>query len=369
MMSTLEIRLFGSLSLERDGQQLPRFPSKRVRHLLCYLLLNGDAFHAREHLAGLFWGDRDERQARHCLNTTLWRLQTVLGPVSTSRGQPYLRVDAQGIGFNVASDVRVDVAEFEARCRLAEQVGSASPAERAGLYRQAIAHYRGDLLPDCYEDWCLIERERLQRLYLRALARLLSYHAKVREWGPAIECAQRILDRDPLREEIHRDLIGLYLAAGQPAAALRQYQSCTTVLRRELGIDPMPETRRLLGGIVGAAGSVAIGGLAAVTPALPAPPAGNPVQEVGRAAERLRDAVTVFERVCGQLNEITGILEDLAVSLHASYPPVAPEARHGAAAAAKTSEPASPDPQRIVSLKSPERPTPRARRIASGAGG
>jgi DNA-binding SARP family transcriptional activator len=366
MMGTLEIRLFGNLSIERDGQQLPRLPSKRVRHLLSYLLLNGDTFHSREHLAGLFWGDRDDRQARHCLNTTLWRLQTVLGQPA-GPGQPYLRADAQSIGFNAASDIRIDAIEFESRCRLADQVGAASPAEQAAFYRQAVGLYRGDLLPDCYEDWCLVERERFQRLYLRALARLLSYHAKRQEWSQAIECAARILECDPLREEIHRDLIGLYLSSGQPAAALRQYQTCAAILRRELGIDPMPETQRLLGGIMGAAGSIAAGGLAAVAPAPPARPAVTPAEEIGRAAERLREAVTVFERVCGQLGEITGILEELAAGLHASQPPAARERGRGPAAAT-ASPPAAPEAQRIVSLKSPVRPTPPARRVASGAG-
>ena len=54
-MSTLRIRLFGSLDLERDGHALARFPSRKVRDLFTYLILNRETTHSREHLAGLFW--------------------------------------------------------------------------------------------------------------------------------------------------------------------------------------------------------------------------------------------------------------------------------------------------------------------------
>src|SRR5205823_203330 len=43
----------------------------------------------------------------------------------------------------------------------------------------------------------------------------------------------------------HRTLMRLYVRQGRPAQALKQYQVCTEVLRRELGVDPEAETKRL----------------------------------------------------------------------------------------------------------------------------
>jgi DNA-binding SARP family transcriptional activator len=244
-MATLQIRLFGPLRLECEGQSLDRTPGKRVAELLAYLLLNRHAAHPREHVAGLFWGDGDESKARHSLNTALWRLQGILEQLPASaQGQAHLRVDPRTVGFNIGSDFWLDVAEFETRCALAEQ--AATTEQRLALYGQAVALYRSDLLPDCYEDWCLIERERLQGLHLHALARLLEHHTARADHAAAIDYGRRILAFDPLREEIHRDLVALYLAARQPAAALRQYRTCEEILRRELGVAPMPETRALL---------------------------------------------------------------------------------------------------------------------------
>ena len=247
-MSTLRIRLFGSFALERDGQSLTRFPSRKVRDLLAYLALNRHTTHSREHLAGLFWGDFDDEKARHSLNTALWRLNGVLAARAGERGRGCLRVTAQDIGLHSAADVWVDVAEFESRCSLAER--AETPAARAALESQAVSFYAGDLLADCYEDWCDLERERLRCLYLGALGRLVTYHARRKEHDTAIQYARRILACDSLREEVHRELIELYLAAGQPAAALRQYRQCEDLLQRELAVAPVRETQALLARIL-----------------------------------------------------------------------------------------------------------------------
>jgi DNA-binding SARP family transcriptional activator len=287
-MSTLCIRLFGSLQLERDGRPLPNLPARRVGDLLAYLALYRDTLHTRERLAGLLWADAEEDRARHSLNTALWRLQRVLRGSSGAR--PYLRVSPQAIGFNADSDCWLDVAEFESRCALAAQ------SEDASLYEQAVELYRGDLLPDCYEDWCLVERERLQGLYVRALQRLVSYYARRDEPERAVEFGRRILVCDPLREEVHRALIRLHLKADQPATALRQYRACEEVLRRELAVEPSPETRALLPRIFSAHRQ-------------PTRAAFHP--DMDAAVARLRDASAICEQAHIRLAEAVSALERL----------------------------------------------------------
>lgn len=318
-MAALEIQLFGSLSLLSDGQPLTRLPSRRGNELLAYLLLNRHTLHARERLAGLFWGDSDDQKARHCLNTTLWRLQGVLGRLPT-RQQSYLKVDPRHIGFNLTSDFHLDVAEFEIRCAWAEQLDPAAIDQQAFLLRQAITFYRADLLPNCYEEWCLVERERLQSLYLRALGRLLTYHVANDEHDAAIDCARRTLVCDPLREEVHRELIQVYLTTGQHGAALRQYRACEEILRRELTVAPTPETQALLtqlldatqpskGGVIQAEGRVG----AAFAADLP--------RDLAAAIARLQDASLFFDQARAQLQEATVLLTQLAQR----YMAVAPE--------------------------------------------
>jgi DNA-binding SARP family transcriptional activator len=233
------------LSVICDGQPITSLQGRKGRDLLSYLVLRHGVPHARERLAALFWGQRDDQHARHCFNTALWRLQTALG----GKGSParrWLQVDAQAVSFCPDITVFVDVIEFERRCELAAGLPATEVDRRAALLCDAVALYRGDLLTDCYEDWCLADRERLQRLYVRALGRLVQYHSERGEFSVAIVDAQRILACDPVREEVHRDLIRLYIAAEQPAAALQQYRTCVEVLKHELGVAPMRETSLLV---------------------------------------------------------------------------------------------------------------------------
>jgi DNA-binding SARP family transcriptional activator len=291
---TLRIKLFGTLELERDGQPLPRFASRKSGELLAYLALHRKAPHTREHLAGMFWGESAEERARHTLNTTLWRINRVLEPPQSAAGShAYLRVSPQHIGFNSASGVWLDVAEFESRCQLAEQTDE--PDQRFTLYSQAIHLYRGDLLADCYEDWCIVERERLQGLYVRALAQLMAHNSSNADYDRAIDCARRILSCDPLREEVHRDLMRLHLNAGQPAAALRQYRQCEDLLKDELGVEPAPETRALLTPILGASSSV--------------PPAQRDL------SARIADLSAACDAARAQLVQATALLRELTSQL------------------------------------------------------
>jgi DNA-binding SARP family transcriptional activator len=192
----------------------------------------------------LWWGDREPSKARHCFNTALWRLRQVLEALP-SHHAPFLIVEANEIGFNTNSDFWLDVDEFEKMCALARQLGPGNEEATANALKRAVALYRDDLLPDCYEEWCLIERQRLQQLYLFALSRLAAFHTRRHEFIDSIACCQQILTIDPLREEVHRELIRLFVAAARPHDALRQFQACAAILQRELGIDPMPETLAL----------------------------------------------------------------------------------------------------------------------------
>lgn len=309
-MASLTITLFGALKLESAAQPVTQFPSGKIRNLLAYLLLNRHTTHAREHLAGLFWGDQEDQKARHCLNTALWRLNRLLDAAHPTT-HPYLRVDAQTIGWNTASDIHLDVDEFESRCTLADQMGDDAPEQQSRLYQQAVEQYRADLLVDCYEDWCLIERERFRVLYLRALRRLMEYHTERRAHDAAIECGRRILACDPLREDVHRDLIACYLTAGRPADALRQYRTCEELVRRELDEEPMPETQALLPRIIGANRRARAEAPDRPLPVAPLVPGDDLAQQLLAATARLREAMAAFDASRNQLEEITAFIEEI----------------------------------------------------------
>ena len=111
--------------------------------------------------------------------------------------------------------------------------------------------YGGDLLAgfdvreSLFEEWLLAERERLRDLTLEVIAKLLAHYLKTDQLESGTRVATRLLALDPLQEAVHRTLMRLYVRQDRRAEALRQYQLCASVLRRELGAEPEHETRQL----------------------------------------------------------------------------------------------------------------------------
>src|SRR5262249_32671207 len=74
----------------------------------------------------------------------------------------------------------------------------------------------------------------------------LAHLERASEFERAVDHARHGVSADPLREEAHRDLIRLLAAAGQPAAALRQFQELERLLREQLDATPEAATRALV---------------------------------------------------------------------------------------------------------------------------
>lgn len=244
-MALLRIQLFGTVRVCHADHPGDARLIHTIQGLLAWLVLNRRKTHAREALAELFWGEQREDRARSCLSTALWRLRQALEPDGVTPGA-YLISEATAVGFNGDSDHWLDVSAFEEGVGVLHRLDhTAHNAQAWSRAEAAIGLYTGDLLEGFYDDWALRERERLRLLYLDSLAALLTHYTKIAALDEALRCGQLILTLDPLREDVHRELIRLHLRRGHRALALHQYEQCRIVLDDELGVEPMDETRAL----------------------------------------------------------------------------------------------------------------------------
>ena len=117
--------------------------------------------------------------------------------------------------------------------------------------------YGGDLLPDCYDDWIQVDRERLAQDYQHALERLILLLEEARQYAAAIGYAERLLRADRLREATYRDLMRLHLLNGDRPSALRTYHTCSAMLAQEPGVEPSPATQELYRRALGAEEAIA----------------------------------------------------------------------------------------------------------------
>ncbi len=220
MAPVLHIRLLGDCSLCYDGAPaVTEVNTPRLQSLLAYLLLHRAAPQSRSHVAFQFWPDSTEAQAHSNLRTLLHRLRQALPDADQ-----FLSVEGQTVQWRQDAPYTLDVAGFEQAVSRAERTGEEA-ARRAALER-AIELYGGELLPSCYDDWILPQRERLHQAYIRAMEQLIRLLEEEREYDQALRYAQRLLRDDPLHEAGYRRLMRLRALSGDRAGALRVYHDC-----------------------------------------------------------------------------------------------------------------------------------------------
>lgn len=246
----LDIRCLGEFQLYREGIPVTRemFPRRGALTLLKILLMLRGRPAPLDRLVEMLQLGTDPQAARATLHVLVHTLRRVLEPDLEGSGSTYIRRHGDQYYFSQDTPHRLDIPGFLESAALGERMerkGQASQA--AAAYELAVDLYRGDLFEDNpYEDWCWEERETLRERYLGVLERLAGLCLDRGLPDRGITLYRKALKIDPLRESMHLGLIGAFLAKGQTAEALRQYEVCRDLLRRELGINPGPDIERLV---------------------------------------------------------------------------------------------------------------------------
>jgi DNA-binding SARP family transcriptional activator len=246
----LSISLLGGLRIAHRGSCGPARLTRAVQTLLAFLVLNRGRMHSREALVAAFWPDYNPKQALRCLSTALWRIRAVLEPRGVARRTFLLTTSLGEVGFCEEGDFWLDAASLE------EEIGDAllapahamSPASASRL-EQTLSAHDGVLLAGFSDEWIARERERLELVWIQGVEQLMGYREARGEHAEVLRLAQRILERDPLREDMHRRIMTCCSRSGQRALAARQYRTCRELFLRELGVEPAEETQALYASI------------------------------------------------------------------------------------------------------------------------
>lgn len=221
----LDVRLLGKYKVSLDSQAI-EIPSRPMQALLAYLILNAGTTFRREQLVGLLWPDSDESSGRHNLRQTLWRLGKAVG-------KDYFLTDKVSVGLNPQTDYRLDAAVLQ------QKVDEQTTVDQLITN---VSVYDGVLLPGFYDDWVLLERERLQAIYADRLQLLLEHLIQEERWRETREWAERWIAQGQVPEAAYRALMLAHAALGDQAAVSAVYQRCLQALAKEIGVTPSPET-------------------------------------------------------------------------------------------------------------------------------
>jgi len=237
--TTLQVTCLGGFRVSHQGQELGKEVglTGKPRELLAYFVTHRHQRLPLDRILEDMWPGSDPGRGQAAFHTTLYRLRRALARAA-GPGE-YIR--HEGGEYQLERErFQVDVDRFDAYLAQA-QTGAGDTAIQA--CEAAIGLYAGPYLANLYADWCTEERRRLDGAYLTALRLLTAHYTAIGEYHQAIATCKRMLEMDPLSEQVHCDLMRLWHRLGNQAAVERQYQTLVRLLAEELDADPMPETQ------------------------------------------------------------------------------------------------------------------------------
>jgi len=242
----VELRLLGGTELLIGGSvvETADWRRERVRALLTFLVLNPET--TRENAMAALWPDADTAGARGSLRSTLNMLHSVLEPERVPGDAPFfIRSNGQRLSVVISDVWSVDLTRFEELLGQAADLAEAgTPSLSIAPLCEAVEAYRGDLLPDSYDDWVIFARDRLRSRYVGAAVRCAELLIATGRSPDAVEVIPPVLAIEPWSEPAHRALISAYLDHGDVAAARRAMATCHAALR-DLG-GPREEPTQML---------------------------------------------------------------------------------------------------------------------------
>ena len=250
----LQIRLLGQFDVRLDGKRIV-ISSRTGQSLLAYLAMTAGTAHRREKLAGTLWPDSSEENARKNLRQELWRIRKAIPTQNLPEVDDYFIADEFTLTFNRDADYWLDVSILEN-----------SDSDIHSL-TSSLSHYQGELLPGFYDDWVVLERERLQTLFGSKMEQLVEKLVASERWTAVQEQCERWLALGLVSESAYRALMLSYNARGDMAKVSAIYRRCVEDLRDHFDVEPSAETHALFNGL--------LKGAKVPRRIMPAPPSGT----------------------------------------------------------------------------------------------
>lgn len=193
----LKVALMGQFLAELDGVTLD-LPSRVAQSMFAYLALNAGKSVRREKLAGVFWPDLPEANARNQLRHTVWRIRKAISQLGHN-GLAFIPESTLHVQLCVGPAYQLDVAD------LLQPIIAAQSAETV---MAQLSKY-DELLPGFSsprDEWIHDWQYRLEHAY--ACKGLLLMDRLMREgrWHDALDWGSRLLMTTPFIESVQQKM-------------------------------------------------------------------------------------------------------------------------------------------------------------------
>lgn len=225
-----------------NGQPVTNWDGALPRNLFFFFIDN--PLVTRDQIFETFWPDLPVKEATNVFHVTKRKISERIGMKIEEPGS--YELTQYGSGFYTPSDKLVrhyDVHDFEAAVERA--LLTMDEREEILLLSRAIDLYRAPFLQGIEMRWMIARRDRLKTLYGQALISLARIAKRRGEKEKALGLFVRSLKETPEREDVHREVMSLYLSIGMVEDARKQYQILVKFLKEAQNIEPSRETKEL----------------------------------------------------------------------------------------------------------------------------
>ena len=236
-MGHVQINLFGSFHVERDGksvdEQLARSPKGML--LMQYLILAPRQTAEAKTLMQVMWPEENSTSPDTALKTLISRQRALLREISPELAMCLVTVRG-GYRWVCPPEVSVDVLEFEEMLARMKLPGGATPSEE--MLTRMLVLYQGRLLADQQPQpaWLYNRSERLHQQFLQTVDSRLAQLQQAGHVHRYVALVRRAIDADPTNEAL------------QQAGHVHRY---VALVRRAIDADPTNEAlqQRLIEGL------------------------------------------------------------------------------------------------------------------------
>jgi len=237
----LEVYCLGRFQVRVGWKRIDHWPSTKAKSVLKYLIAQQRRPVSRDVLMEALWPSCEPSLANNSLKAAVRTLRQTLNAAQGTNGDfPWVLFQDGNYLINSEVDSWMDVEQFDYHWQAGRQLErEGKQAEAISELQAAEALYQGDYLEDdLYEDWTWLRREALKDTYLAILGRLADDSMQKADYEGCVVYCQKILGKDPCREDAYRRLMCCYSRLGQRNRAIAWYRLCHKIIRAELDVDP-----------------------------------------------------------------------------------------------------------------------------------
>lgn len=243
--ASLRIHLLGPVRAWRNGVEVALGPPKQ-RAVLALLASRAGDVVGVENIADAVWGSAVPQTASNGVHTYVAGLRRALDPGRGRRAASAV-LSSQSGGYCLHVDpANVDATLFVQHLGQARKARSEARVDATlQWYDKALSLWQGEALHSVPGPFAVLERDRLRDLRLTAVEEWAVDMLTVGRHAELVTELTGAIAEEPLREKLRWLLIVALYRGGRQAHALRVYEDTRELLRRDLGIEPGADLRRL----------------------------------------------------------------------------------------------------------------------------